>query len=172
MSFFAFVAFDLYSQQRQTEQAMLEEARTFAREMDAVWQFMDNSQSIINNSSSGGYEFQGPALLRWWAKSVGRLFSAGSDYHIRYTNFDPRSEQDIPDEFETKALEAFNADRSVTEYYGVAPFDGEDRFRYLQRSKWTTAASNATASRSASSTSPTTRRKVGRSSRSAGPSAS
>ena len=38
VSFFAFVAFDLYSQQRQTEQAMLEEARTFAREMDAVWQ--------------------------------------------------------------------------------------------------------------------------------------
>ena len=59
VSFFAFVAFDLYSQQRQTEQAMLEEARTFAREMDAVWQFMDNSQSIINNSSSGGYEFKG-----------------------------------------------------------------------------------------------------------------
>ena len=59
VSFFAFVAFDLYSQQRQTEQAMLEEARTFAREMDAVWQFMDNSQSIINNSSSGGYEVKG-----------------------------------------------------------------------------------------------------------------
>ena len=131
VSFFAFVAFDLYSQQRQTEQAMLEEARTFAREMDAVWQFMDNSQSIINNSSSGGYEFKG-LHCSVVGKSVGRLFSAGSDYHIRYTNFDPRSEQDIPDEFETKALEAFNADRSVTEYYGVAPFDGEDRFRYLQ----------------------------------------
>ena len=131
VSFFAFVAFDLYSQQRQTEQAMLEEARTFAREMDAVWQFMDNSQSIINNSSSGGYEFKG-LHCSVVGKSVGRLFSAGSDYHIRYTNFDPRSKQDIPDEFETKALEAFNADRSVTEYYGVAPFDGEDRFRYLQ----------------------------------------
>ena len=97
---------DLYSQQRQTEQAMLEEARTFAREMDAVWQFMDNSQSIINNSSSGGYEFKG-LHCSVVGKSVGRLFSAGSDYHIRYTNFDPRSEQDIPDEFETKALEAF-----------------------------------------------------------------
>ena len=163
VSFFAFVAFDLYSQQRQTEQAMLEEARTFAREMDVVWQFMDNSQSIINNSSSGGYEFKG-LHCSVVGKSVGRLFSAGSDYHIRYTNFDPRSEQDIPDEFETKALEAFNAawPRS-TARIGSATF---------KRSKWTTAALNATASRSASSTSPTTRRKVGRSSRSAGPSAS
>ena len=114
VSFFAFVAFDLYSQQRQTEQAMLEEARTFAREMDAVWQFMDNSQSIINNSSSGGYEFKG-LHCSVGGKSVGRLFSAGSDDHIRYTNFDPRREQGIPDAFATKALEATKAHRSATE---------------------------------------------------------
>ena len=74
---------------------MLEEARTFAREMDAVWQFMDNSQSIINNSSSGGYEFKG-LHCSVVGKSVGRLFSAGSDYHIRYTNFDPRSSRTFP----------------------------------------------------------------------------
>lgn len=131
VSFFAFAAFDFYSQQKQTEQAMLEEARTFAREMDAVWQFMDNSQEVINTSSDGTYEFKG-LHCSVVGKSVGRLFSAGSDYAIRYTNFNPRSEQDIPDDFETKALDAFYADRSVKEYYGVAPFDGENRFRYLQ----------------------------------------
>ena len=131
VSFFAFAAFDFYSQQKQTEQAMLEEARTFAREMDAVWQFMDNSQSVINNSSDGDYEFKG-LHCSVVGKSVGRLFSAGSDYAIRYTNFNPRSEQDIPDDFETKPLDAFYADRSLKEYYGVASFDGEDRFRYLQ----------------------------------------
>lgn len=131
VSFFAFAAFDFYSQQKQTEQAMLEEARTFAREMDAVWQFMDNQQNVINTSSDGTYEFKG-LHCSVVGKSVGRLFSAGSDYAIRYTNFNPRSEQDIPDDFETKALDAFYADRSVQEYYGVASFDGEDRFRYLQ----------------------------------------
>ena len=131
VSFFAFAAFDFYSQQKQTEQAMLEEARTFAREMDAVWQFMDNQQNVINTSSDGTYEFKG-LHCSVVGKSVGRLFSAGSDYAIRYTNFNPRSEQDIPDDFETKALDAFYADRSVKEYYGVASFDGEDRFRYLQ----------------------------------------
>ena len=131
VSFFAFAAFDFYSQQKQTEQAMLEEARTFAREMDAVWQFMDNQQNVINTSSDGTYEFKG-LHCSVVGKSVGRLFSGGSDYAIRYTNFNPRSEQDIPDDFETKALDAFYADRSVQEYYGVASFDGENRFRYLQ----------------------------------------
>ena len=131
VSFFAFVAFDLYSQQKQTEQAMLEEARTFAREMDAVWQFMDNQQNVINYTSDGTYEFKG-LHCSVVGKSIGKLFSAGSDYAIRYTNFNPRSEQDIPDEFESEALGAFYADRSVTEYYGVADYQGEDRFRYLQ----------------------------------------
>lgn len=131
LSFLAFAVFDYYSQQRQTEAALLEEARTFAREMDAVWQFMDNSQSVINNTSDGVYEFKG-LHCSVVGKSVGRLFSAGSDYAIRYTNFNPRSEQDIPDEFETEALELFYADRSVTEHYGVADYEGDERFRYLQ----------------------------------------
>ena len=130
-SFLAFAVFDFYSQQQQTEAALREEARTFAREMDAVWSFMDNSQSVINNTSDGTFEFKGLhcAVV---GKSVGRLFSAGSDYAIRYTNFNPRSEQDIPDEFEAEALELFYVDRSKTEHYGIAPYEGQERFRYLQ----------------------------------------
>lgn len=131
LSFLAFVMFDISSQQRQAEAALLEEARTFAREMDAVWQFMDNSQHTINNTSDGIYEFKGLhcAVV---GKSVGRLFSVGSDYVIRYTNFDPRSEQDIPDEFETKALTRFYEDASVREWYGPTDYNGEQRFRYIQ----------------------------------------
>ncbi len=130
-SFLAFALFDFYSQQRQTEAALLEEARTFAREMDAVWQFMDNSQSVINNSSDGSFEFKG-LHCSVVGKSVGRLFSVGSDYAIRYTNFNPRSQQDTPDEFETEALNRFYADSETTEHYGFAPYEGEERFRYLQ----------------------------------------
>ncbi len=131
VSCLAFALFDFYTQQEQTEAALLEEARTFAREMDAVWQFMDNSQTVINTTSDGIYEFKGLhcAVV---GKSVGRLFSAGSDYVIRYTNFNPRSEQDVPDEFEAQALDAFYADSSVTERFGIAAFEGEDRFRYVQ----------------------------------------
>ena len=131
VSCLAFALFDFHTQQEQTEAALLEEARTFAREMDAVWQFMDNSQTVINTTSDGIYEFKGLhcAVV---GKSVGRLFSAGSDYVIRYTNFNPRSEQDVPDEFEAQALDAFYADSSVTERFGIAAFEGEDRFRYVQ----------------------------------------
>lgn len=110
---------------------MLEEARTFAREMDAVWQFMDNSQPVINTTTDGIYEFKGLHCSRV-GKSVGALFSKGSDYTIRYTNFNPRNLQDEPDAFETKALEKFNADAAVTEHYGVTDFQGVERFRYAQ----------------------------------------
>ncbi|MEG2477448.1 MAG: DUF3365 domain-containing protein [Raoultibacter sp.] len=131
VSFLMFVVFDLQSQQKQTEAAMLEEARTFAREMDAVWQFMDNSQTVINTAVDGSYEFKGLHCSKV-GKSVGALFSKGSDYTIRYTNFNPRNVQDEPDGFEAKALESFNADSSITEHYEVADFQGAERFRYAQ----------------------------------------
>lgn len=126
-----FAVFDLNSQRDQAESAMLEEARTFAREMDAVWQFMDNSQDKINYTSDGTYEFKGLhcAVV---GKSVGAIFSAGSDYAIRYVNSKPRNYQGTPDAFETEALNAFNADHSVTEQYGIAEYEGEERFRYVQ----------------------------------------
>lgn len=130
-SFVAFVIFDANTQQKQTEQTLLEEARMFAREMDAVWQFMHNSQDVINSTTDGDYEFKGLhcAVV---GRSVGKLFSINNDYTIRYTNFNPRSEQDIPDEFEADALTLFNEDASQTEYYGIAPFEDVDRFRYVR----------------------------------------
>ena len=130
-TFALFVAFDYVSQQNQAEEALLEEARTFAREMDAVWQFMDNQQKVINTSSDGDYDFKG-LHCSIVGKSVGAIFSYNNDYTIRYTNFEPRSYQDRPDAFETEALTAFNENSSVNEYYGVAEFAGEERFRYLQ----------------------------------------
>lgn len=101
VSLVAFVAFDTQSQREQADAAMLEEARTFAREMDAVWQFMYLSQPVINNTTTGVYEFKGLhcAIV---GKSVGALFSKDNDYTIRYTNFNPRSIQDKPDEFEVR----------------------------------------------------------------------
>lgn len=130
-SFIAFVAFDANTQQKQIEQTLLEEARMFAREMDAVWQFMDNSQDIINNTTDGDYEFKGLhcAVV---GRSVGKIFSINNDYTIRYTNFNPRSEQDIPDEFEEEALTLFNEDASQTEYYGIASYKDIERFRYVR----------------------------------------
>ncbi len=131
VTFALFIAFDYASQQEQAEDALLEEARTFAREMDAVWEFMDNQQKVINTSSDGDYDFKG-LHCSIVGKSVGAIFSYDSDYVIRYTNFEPRSYQDHPDAFEAEALTAFNEDARVTEYYGVADYAGQERFRYLQ----------------------------------------
>ena len=131
ITFLMFAVFDIHSQQQQTESALLEEARTFAREMDAVWQFMDNSQKKINYTSDGIYEFKGLhcAVV---GKSVGALFSQGSDYTIRYTNFEPRNYQGTPDDFERVALDTFTEDAATTEYYGIADYQGVERFRYVQ----------------------------------------
>lgn len=131
VTFVAFAVFDLHVQQKQTEEALLEEARTFAREMDAVWQFMDNSQNVINYSSAGEFDFKG-LHCSVVGKSVGAIFSAGNDYTIRYTNFNPRSAMDRPDEFEAEALSLFNENKEVREHYGMALFQGEERFRYVQ----------------------------------------
>lgn len=131
VSLVAFVAFDSQSQREQADASLLEEARTFAREMDAVWQFMYLSQPVINNTQDGTYEFKGLhcAIV---GKSVGALFSKDNNYTIRYTNFNPRSVQDKPDDFEAAALTAFNENPQVREFYGRAELDGAERFRYAQ----------------------------------------
>ena len=69
-----FTVFDIRTQTENMETSLAEEARTFAREMDAVWEFMDNSQYTINNTTTGVYEFKGLhcAIV---GKSVGAIFS-------------------------------------------------------------------------------------------------
>ncbi|MFR0869700.1 MAG: hypothetical protein ACLSGS_12170 [Adlercreutzia sp.] len=74
-----FTVFDIRTQTENMETSLAEEARTFAREMDAVWEFMDNSQYTINNTTTGVYEFKGLhcAIV---GKSVSAIFSAGNNY--------------------------------------------------------------------------------------------
>lgn len=120
-----FTLFDIRTQTEHMEASLVEEARTFAREMDAVWQFMDNSQYTINNTSDGTYEFKGLhcAVV---GKSVGAIFSAGNNYAIRYTNFQPRRAQDKPDAFEAEALTLFNEEKDVTEFYRIVDGDADE----------------------------------------------
>ena len=125
-----FIQYENAREREDTLAALLEEGRMFAREMDAVWGFMDNAQYTINNSKEG-YEFKGLhcAIV---GKSVGAIFSKRSDYKIRYTNNNPRNSLDEPDAYETEALAAFNAGEGIREYYGVADFQGEEKFRYVR----------------------------------------
>lgn len=131
LAFFIFIILDVQSNDQQGQTALLEEARVFADEMDAVWEFMDIQQDRINYTADGEFEFKG-LQCSIVGRSVGAIFSAKSDYEIRYTNFQPRNLISTPDEFEEQALTTFQNDRSVTEYYGIVPYEGKDKFRYLR----------------------------------------
>ena len=111
-----FTLFDIHMQTQNMEDSLAEEARTFAREMDAVWEFMDNSQHTINNTTTGVYEFKG-------------LHCA----------------QDKPDAFETEALTLFNEQKDTQEFFRIVSDDpaevdraqtsadnGAAQFRYVQ----------------------------------------
>ena len=132
LTFLLFVCFDSLQLQKHARETLLEQARTFADEMDAVWTFMDNSQTVINTGPDGSYSFKG-LHCSIVGKSVGTLFSYGNAYTIRYTNFNPRNLQDRPDSFEAEALTAFLENPALTEYFGYADFDGTQRFRYLRK---------------------------------------
>ena len=128
----------------QMENELREQAHALALQMDAVWEFMDNSQHTINNTTTGVYEFKGLhcAIV---GKSVGAIFSAGNNYSIRYTNFEPRRAQDKPDAFETEALTLFNEQKDTQEFFRIVSDDpaevdraqtsadnGAAQFRYVQ----------------------------------------
>ena len=105
-----------------------------ASEMDAVWQFMDNSQKRHQHVGRAAATTSRACTAPSWARASAAIFSAGSDYHHPLHQLRPAQRaRTSPTRSRPPALEAFDADRSATrEYYGVAPFDGEERFRYLQ----------------------------------------
>lgn len=131
ISFCIFVVLDIQSQREQSEVALLEEARVFADEMDAVWKFMDRNQDKINYTNEGEFEFKG-LQCSIVGRSVGAIFSANNDYLIRYTNFNPRNAIGTPDAFEAAALTAFNENHETSEYYRIDAYQDEEKFRYLR----------------------------------------
>jgi len=131
LSFTGFIIFDQYSVSKRGQESLVEEARLFADAMDAVWKFMDFAQNRYNDDSEEFYQ-ESNLYCAIVGKSVGAIFSADNDYKIRYTNFNPRNILDTPDDFETKAMTVFKNNPSTREYYGIAEFDGQDVFRYVQ----------------------------------------
>lgn len=115
--------------QRQMKQELVEQARGFSQQMDAVWTFVDANQDRINYTSEGAFEFKG-LHCSIAAKAVARLFSMNSDYEVVFTRTDPRNEADAPDAWELGALETFESDRGIAEYYQLTEYDGNLSLRY------------------------------------------
>lgn len=112
-----------------TESEVLNEARTLSLQMQAAWDYIDQSQDSINYNSDGRFDFKG-IYCSIAGKSIAQNFTRASEgYMIRYARNNPRSYTDVPDPFEAAALEAFEAG-SAAEYYQVAEYEGRPVFRY------------------------------------------
>jgi signal transduction histidine kinase len=112
----------------QAEQEMLEKAQILVKQLNAIWEFMDDNQALIDTDADGTYNFKGLNCVIA-GKQISSIFSEETNYRIRYTNTTTRKSTDSPDEFEKKALKVFNADHSLTEYYALFTED-EPMFRY------------------------------------------
>lgn len=120
-----------YSQRQQTLNELREKGLVLSQQMTAVWDFMSANQDRFEASSfseTGSYQGLHCAIA---GRSIAQLFTNESGYVTRFVNFDPRNIEDTPDDFEAAALDAFHADPSLTEYYAVTEYDGQQVFRYL-----------------------------------------
>lgn len=110
----------------------LTEARTLNVEMQAVWDYIDDSQPLINVNDDGSYSFKG-VYCSVAGKAIAKRFTRDSEgYVIRYVREDPRSSTDVPDEFEAEALARFE-EGVATEHYAVSDMDGQPVFRYASQ---------------------------------------
>lgn len=115
----------------QAEHEMLETTQVLASEMDAVWDFMENSQDQFVKKSDGTYNLYCVVA----AKAVSRLFTTNNerDFVIHYTNTETRKADDAPDEFELEALEVLKSDREAVAYWGIdTDSSGQKVFRYVE----------------------------------------
>lgn len=125
-----YILFSSYQHSQQAESQLLAQAQGFTKEMDAVWQFFDVNQDAINYDEEGNFEFKG-LYCSIVGKGVGAIFSAGSDYTVRYTNIEVRNNFDRPDEFESAALATFSDGSGKTEYYEMTTYEDKPVFRYV-----------------------------------------
>lgn len=125
------IAWTVHTQQMQMETELREKGQALSQQMSAVWDFMAENQDHFEASTysiTGSYQGLHCAVA---GRVIGKLFTLESDYVTRYVNFDPRNEEDRPDEFESEALTTFYSDSSVSEYYAVSEYGGSEVFRYL-----------------------------------------
>lgn len=129
-SLFVYFIWSNVTQQKQAENEMREKAYVLSQQLDSVWEFMSINQDLINHDSDGAYNFKG-LHCSLVGKSIGALFGEKTGYKIRYVNHNPRNKSDIPDDYESSAIDRFKANRQMTELYGLTEYKGEQVFRYV-----------------------------------------
>ena len=128
---------DVWLQNRQSEEALHEQAYILSEQMQAVWDFMAVNQDRINTDADGDYNFKG-LHCSIVGTSVGALFTDRTDYVIRYVSDMPRNEQNRADEFEEKAIAAFRQNGNLINYASFGTIDnGEEYYRFMVPLKMT-----------------------------------
>jgi signal transduction histidine kinase len=115
-------------QRSRAEQEMLEKSQILSKQMNAVWEFIEINQDLIDTDSDGSYNFKG-IYCAIAGKSIAVRFGRDTDYTIRYISETPRKQSALPDEFENEAFISFA--NGKTEHYGIVEYAGEDAFRYV-----------------------------------------
>jgi signal transduction histidine kinase len=128
LSLGAIVLLSTTLQNSRAEQEMLEKARVLSEQMNAVWDFIELNQDLIDTDSDGSYNFKG-IYCAIAGKSIAVRFSRNTDYIIKYTSTNPRKQSALPDGFEAEAFSSFTNGQS--EFFGISEYDGEDVFRYV-----------------------------------------
>ena len=123
------VVFSTNQQRFRAEREMLEKSRVLSQQMNAVWDFIEINQDLIDTDSNGTYNFKG-IYCAIAGKSIAVRFGRDTDYRIRYISTNPRKNSAFPDDFESRAFGSFDSGTN-REYYGVVEYDGKDTFRYV-----------------------------------------
>lgn len=115
--------------QKEAERLLIDqEAQAVTQLFESMQLYLSAKQDLINKGPDGLYHFKGlnPEAV---GRGVADLFNRISDHRIKLTNLEPRNPNDLPDEFEKRALIAMRADARLKDYAGVVE-RGDDRFYY------------------------------------------
>lgn len=114
---------------QQAEDAFVDKLRkTDGMASDVRAFFSKNSEIYAPNHDFKNLK-QVPVVVAW---SVAREYAEGQGMHFSTPSLHPRDPKNTADEFETKALQAFEADPNLAEYYGRVNLNGVEVMRYAQ----------------------------------------
>ncbi|MDR1014986.1 MAG: DUF3365 domain-containing protein [Coriobacteriales bacterium] len=122
---------NVYLQRQQSEKEAREKAEVIAGEMRAVWNYVDLNQNVVNRNPDGTFRTK-TLVCVVAAKSVSTLFTASSDYTIRFVNQTPRQSAGTPDAFEERAFASFKTDSTEAYYEVETDAQGQSVFRYAE----------------------------------------
>lgn len=118
---------------RQMEDDLEERGSVIALQMHQIWNYLVQAQDDGGTAMAyTGYMVMQEDNCAVAGREISVTFTDASSYVTRYVRTDPRNPGDTPDEYETRALEAFAADAGAASYSSITSYDGRLVYRYLE----------------------------------------